>query len=169
MLELILSSLYFILPAYVANMGPVAAASLPLGAEPISSNLFGPNKTWRGFLAGYLGAFLVLFIQTKISLPHPTFLNYATINPFLYAIPFGLGALAGDLIKSFFKRKIGIKSGGPWPPFDQLDFIIGALIALSPLVVLPVENILVILLLTPLLHLLTNITAYLIGLKKVWW
>ncbi len=150
-------------------MGPVVAAALPLGAQPINSKLFGPNKTWRGFLAGYLGAFLVLFIQTKISLPHPTLLNYATINPFLYAIPFGLGALAGDLLKSFFKRKVGIKSGGPWPPFDQLDFIIGALISLSPIFTPPLPNILTVLILTPLLHLLTNLLAYSLGLKKVWW
>jgi CDP-archaeol synthase len=30
------------------------------------------------------------------------------------------GALAGDSIKSFFKRQIGIRSGASWLVFDQL-------------------------------------------------
>lgn len=37
----------------------------------------------------------------------------------------GAGALGGDLIKSFFKRKAGIKEGR-YIPFDTIDWIVGA-------------------------------------------
>jgi CDP-2,3-bis-(O-geranylgeranyl)-sn-glycerol synthase len=40
----------------------------------------------------------------------------------------GLGAMAGDAAKSFFKRRLGIAPGHPWIPFDQIDFQIGALL-----------------------------------------
>ena len=38
------------------------------------------------------------------------------------------GALFGDIIESFFKRRIGKNRGENWIPFDQLDFIVGVLI-----------------------------------------
>jgi len=34
----------------------------------------------------------------------------------------------GDIIESFFKRRIGKKRGESWVPFDQLDFILGVLL-----------------------------------------
>ncbi len=174
MLELIISSLYFILPAYFANMCPVIFGKLnfPLG-QPVSVKYLGSHKTWRGFYTGYLGALLVLFLQSKLD-PLPsyfgqTLFDYQNINLFLYAFLFGIGAITGDTIKSFFKRRLGIKPGAPFFPFDQLDFIIGALIFLWPVYSLPWPNILTILIITPVLHLLVNTIAYLLKLKKVWW
>ena len=43
----------------------------------------------------------------------------------LFSICFG--ALIGDIIESFFKRRVGIERGKNWIPFDQLDFILGVL------------------------------------------
>ncbi|MEK7126781.1 MAG: CDP-archaeol synthase [Patescibacteria group bacterium] len=175
-LTLILSSLYFILPAYIANMCPVIFDKLhfPLGA-PIDEKLFGSHKTWRGFYAGYIGALATLFLQSYFyktvigaettTLASPI-LNYGEINIFLYAMLFGIGALAGDLIKSFFKRKMGIAPGGSWFPFDQLDFVFGALIYLSPFFIPSWQNIVTIIIITPLLHFLANLTAYALKLKK---
>lgn len=182
MFEIIISSLYFILPAYFANMAPVAFSkipftkrSLPLG-RPINEKAFGSHKTWRGFYTGYIGALFVLWLQQYLSqndLLNSNYfqqlLDYDAINIFFYAFLFGIGAITGDLVKSYFKRRMGIKSGQPWPIFDQLDFIVGALLFLSPFFVPPWQTILVIIIATPLLHLLTNVTAYLLGLKKVWW
>jgi CDP-2,3-bis-(O-geranylgeranyl)-sn-glycerol synthase len=37
------------------------------------------------------------------------------------------GALFGDITKSFFKRRVGKNRGEDWIPFDQIDFIAGAL------------------------------------------
>ena len=35
------------------------------------------------------------------------------------------GAVSGDIIKSFFKRRVGFKRGAAVPFVDQLDFILG--------------------------------------------
>ena len=45
--------------------------------------------------------------------------------PIIFSLCFG--ALMGDIIESFFKRRIGKKRGEDWIPFDQLDFILGVL------------------------------------------
>lgn len=52
----------------------------------------------------------------------------------------GFGALGGDALKSLVKRRCGIAPGKPWMPADQLDFVIGGLVALSLFVTLrPVD------------------------------
>ncbi|MFC1616304.1 CDP-archaeol synthase [Patescibacteria group bacterium] len=174
MLTLILSALYLILPSYLANMCPVifGKTKLPF-AISISEKHLGKNKTWRGVYTAYFGALLILFIQSQLHkngiATDYSLLSYSEINIFLYALSFGLGTIIGDSIKSFFKRRIGIKPGGPWIPFDQIDFILGTYVFLLPLYIMPWQTLLTLLLITPLLHLLANITGYLIGLKKVWW
>lgn len=174
MLDLILSSLYFFLPAYFANMCPVLFAKVKLPfAKPINEKLFGSHKTWRGFYTAYFGALLIIFIQFLLQkyeiFTQFNLLNYEEICLFLYAFLFGIGAVTGDVIKSFFKRKVNIKPGKPWIPFDQLDFVAGALIFLLPVYILPWQNILTIIIATPILHFLANLIGYLLGLKKVWW
>ena len=49
--------------------------------------------------------------------------------PMMIPITFSLcfGALCGDIIESFFKRRIGKNRGENWIILDQLDFILGAL------------------------------------------
>jgi CDP-2,3-bis-(O-geranylgeranyl)-sn-glycerol synthase len=32
--------------------------------------------------------------------------------------------VSGDALKSLGKRRLGIRPGAPWIPFDQLDFIV---------------------------------------------
>ena len=174
MKELIISSFYFILPAYVANMAPVIAGKLNLRlGTPINIDLFGSHKTWRGVIAAYLGALIAIvfqwFLQKNDIFMFYNMLDYEKINLFLYAFLFGIGAITGDLIKSYFKRKLGRRPGSSWIPFDQLDFIAGALIFLLPFFVLPWSNILTLIIITPALHFLANVVAYFFGFKKVWW
>ena len=44
--------------------------------------------------------------------------------PIIFSLCFG--ALCGDIIESFFKRRVGKNRGENWIIFDQLDFILGA-------------------------------------------
>ena len=37
------------------------------------------------------------------------------------------GSLFGDMFKSFFKRRMGMKRGASFPLVDQLDFVVGSL------------------------------------------
>lgn len=171
--DLVIATIYFFLPAYFANMCPVLFSKVTILGKPISARLFGAHKTWRGFLFGYFGAFIILLIQMLLAKQGlyfgGTYLDYTQINPFFYAFLFGIGALSGDLLKSFFKRRIGIESGRPWPIFDQVDFIIGVYAFGWLLGIVPINIFYTALIITPILHLLTNITAYKLGIKKVWW
>ncbi len=167
---LVISSLYFITPAFFANMCPVFAKKLKLPfAKPINPKHFGENKTYRGFYVGYLGALLVLYLQTQIDFAEYSLIDYSKINIYFYAFLFGFGAIFGDMIKSYFKRKKGKKPGSCWFPFDQLDFVIMSLVFIYPFYEISIEHILVLLILSPLLHFLSNLIAYFLKLKEVWW
>ncbi len=87
------------------------------------------------------------------------------------------GAVIGDLIGSFLKRRFDIKSGEPFWILDQLDFALLALLFVSipgfiapNLFFLPDSLIMIFLfILTPAVSIIANTVAYLIGLKDVPW
>ena len=128
----------FIAPIYAANTTPVIAAKtkfMEFLNKPVDFNikfmgkpLFGAHKTIRGFLIGtFCGTFLAVYINYFTGFwPMQTALLYGFLVSF--------GSLVGDSIKSFFKRRVGIKPGKDWIPFDQLDYSIGALL-LSAIVI----------------------------------
>ncbi len=178
---ILLQAIYFFLPAYFANMAPVFAAKLmPSFSYPLDCyatrkghRILGDHKTWRGLCAGIIIAVVVVIVQRMVLDTSFGFtlsiVPYHTISPLLLGVLFGAGTLAGDAVKSFFKRRRGITSGQPWPVWDQLDFVIGALIFVA-LVYQPSFTIIIILLvISPLLHKATNIIGYWLGLKKVPW
>jgi len=140
-LTFILQCLWFFLPAYFANMAPTFAKKagiLESLAKPIDLGkifkgkpIFGFHKTWRGMISGIVLGILISYFQKflfqfsffqKIS-----FFNYQKLNVFFLGFLLSFGALFGDLISSFFKRRKNIKSGDSWIPFDQISFVIGAL------------------------------------------
>ncbi len=173
-MDLLIASLYLILPAYAANMAPVIAAklSLPL-AKPINKKKFGKNKTWRGFYSGFVAAFIIIGLQTYLAsmgyMTQYALLDYTPLWMPIYAFALGIGALVGDSFKSYLKRRHKIKPGAAWFPFDQIDFILGATLFLLPFYCMPLEVFATLLIITPLLHFLTNVIAYFLGLKKVWY
>lgn len=167
------SALYFLLPAYVANMFPVFADALHLPLEkPIHERLFGSHKTWRGILAALLGAYLTLLCQRYLEsigvFEMLRILPYTEIHLPLFAFLFGFGAMAGDLLKSALKRRIEKPPGDAWFPFDELDTLM-ALLFVFPFFPLDPARILILVIATPLLHVLTNFIGYAIGVKNVWW
>ncbi len=174
MVILFLQAFYFVLPAYLANMTPVIFNKLKLLKIfnfPINERLFGQNKTWRGIISAVIGGIIVAFLQSFL-INFDFFVQlsvYHYRNWLLFGFLAGLGAILGDLLKSFLKRKKGIKSGDSWPVFDQLDFIVGFFIFTYFLTRLDWSIILIIFLMTLILHPLTNIIGYLLGIKKVWW
>lgn len=179
----LLQCLYFILPAYFANMAPVFAQKLGVLkflATPVDGGrtvrgkpIFGENKTWRGFVVGIIMAIATVWLQyllysvsffQKISI-----LIYPEINLWLFGFLFGFGALFGDLIKSFFKRRRDMKPGAPWIPFDQLDFVIGALVFITLIYRSHLSVVITILLISPILHILTNNIGYFLKIKNTRW
>ena len=87
----------------------------------------------------------------------------------LWGFLLGFGALGGDLIESFIKRRMGLAPGKALPFFDGVDYMVGA-IALGLFLFIPdVGAIIFLLLVGPILSLLANIIAYFLGLKNVWY
>jgi CDP-2,3-bis-(O-geranylgeranyl)-sn-glycerol synthase len=163
-IELIIEALKFILPAYCANAIPVITG----GGYPIDFGkkffdgkpILGKNKTFQGFFSG-------LIIGTTVGLVESTFFSY----PLLFGLLLSLGALFGDLAGAFVKRRLGLAPGELLPVIDQIDFIIGAILFSFPLSleILSWELIIVVLIVTPPIHLLTNFAAYKLGLKNNPW
>ena len=98
------------------------------------------------------------------------FEGFPLMIPLVLSLCFG--ALLGDIVESFFKRRAGKERGEDWIPFDQLDFLLGALFLsflVSSLIELlgalpynwfiknfSVWHLLVIFLITPFLHIISN-------------
>ena len=81
----------------------------------------------------------------------------------------GSGALVGDLIKSFFKRRLGIEPGDRFIPFDQTDFVIGALVFILPVFDVTFNLFIVSLLLSFVLHILVNHLAFYLKIRNEKW
>jgi CDP-2,3-bis-(O-geranylgeranyl)-sn-glycerol synthase len=167
---LLIEALKFIFPAYCANATPVLAGGgtkMDFGKNFIDGKrIFGNNKTWRGFFFGWAVGFLVGIMEGFLF----GFNNY----PLLFSVFIPLGALLGDLTGAFIKRRVNIVPGGLLPIVDQIDFVVGAVVFALPLALiswqgLSWEVIVIVLLLTPPIHLLTNFIAYKLNLKKHPW
>lgn len=171
-------ALFYAVPIFAANMAPVLVKGLPLFAQPIDGGrlwrgqpILGSHKTWRGLLAGCLAAVAFIYIQAALvaqtQATHLALIDYQQPSLWVLGLLMGFGALAGDALKSFFKRRIGKASGQPWVPFDQLDFIIGALLTSAFMVVPSLSVVIYLLVFTPIAHVAVNAAAYGLGLKEV--
>lgn len=174
---ILLESFWFSLPAYVANMAPVLAKGIPflnipvdLGKTYRGKPLFGSHKTYRGFFFGIVSAMIICYIQTILYEKTTLFqdislIDYGSTCFILLGFLFGFGALAGDTIKSFFKRRMNIVSGRSWFPFDQIDYLIGILLFVSFIYIPPMTHIFAIFVLGVILSLISSYIGYLFGMK----
>lgn len=144
------------MPVIVGGGLPVDFGKNLFDGKPI----FGKNKTFRGFLVG-------LIVGTGVGLVESALFEY----PVVLGVLLSLGALVGDLVGSFVKRRLGISPGGMLPVADQVDFVLGAIVFSLPVFSesLSWNLVLAALILTPPIHLLTNFGAYKLGLKSNPW
>jgi len=167
MFMLILQSLYFFLPAYFANMSPIIFKWLPFLNYPISEKYLGKNKTWRGIFVAIISGLLIFWLQKylyTLGFTQLALFDYSQYN-ILFGAVLGFGAIFGDSIKSYFKRLLKIEPGKSWFPFDQLDFIIFGLLFGMIFYIPRIEVILILLMLSPLLHILVNYIGYLLKIR----
>ena len=174
----ILKCFYLMLPAYFANMAPVMVKKINLFVFLIDYNkqlnnkpILGKNKTFRGLFFGVIFAIIISYLQFSLSsiefFKSISFLDYQ--NWLLLGFLMGLGALTGDLVKSFFKRRLGISPGAKFIPFDQTDFVVGALIFIMPILDLTLRIFIVSLLLSFVLHIIVNHLAFYLKIRNEKW
>jgi CDP-2,3-bis-(O-geranylgeranyl)-sn-glycerol synthase len=173
----IFMAMWLMLPAYIANpMAVVFGGGTPVDMEMKwydGQRILGGGKTIRGLVGGTACGIVAGLFQIYAA----SVFDIPIVPTITAVISLSFGALLGDIVKSFFKRRIGFVRGAELPIIDQLDFIAGAWILTyifdpewftkyfisSPWIILTV------LVLTPILHRLTNIFGYNIKLKKEPW
>jgi CDP-2,3-bis-(O-geranylgeranyl)-sn-glycerol synthase len=173
-------AVWAMLPAYVPNNAAVLAG----GGRPIDgghtwggSRLLGDGKTWRGTAVGTLvGVALALALNAaRPAVGDALDVTALPEFPVVAMVTLAFGAMLGDVLASFLKRRTGRQRGAAFPVVDQLDFVVVAL-ALTAVAApgwfgetftLPV--LVAVVVLTPALHLLTNGVAYALGLKDEPW
>jgi CDP-2,3-bis-(O-geranylgeranyl)-sn-glycerol synthase len=171
------------LPAWIANAVPVICG----GGRPIDggamfrdgSRWLGDGKTVRGFFVGVIFGTLVGVAQYLLAPTlRPLLGLFVTVTPEMdyvlsmqiqAAFLMSLGALTGDLIGSFVKRRVGLPSGASSPVLDQIGFIIMALIFAAPVLQPEGVYVTVLVLTTLAIHWISNALGYLLGLKKNPW
>lgn len=195
-------------PVFAAKIVPRWSAPIDGGRmHRDGQRVLGPGKTWRG-LAG--GALFGAATAVAVAAIAPPYTSEALWNGWdygqagfeggpigsdgdgaperaawwavaLFGAVLGFMALAGDAVKSYFKRRRQKDRGAPWVPFDQLDFVVFGLLGMvlaAPL--LPsgwvaaalLDDWVVLatlLLLTPVLHFLVNVIGFWLKLKEVPW
>lgn len=170
--------IWLFLPAGVANMmAAISALIFPKWNYPIDckkefrgKRIFGDHKTWRGLIIGILSAGLIFLLQRFLFSSYSHIQNISLINyqntSWLAGCLIGFGALFGDAIKSFFKRQANIPSGKSWFPFDQIDWIIGAIFVISIFIKLSLSIIVITLILGLIIHLITKVIGYIFKINK---
>src|SRR3972149_6341483 len=125
-IQVIIQAVWLMIPAYIANpMAVVLGGGRPidLGKNWIDGHrILGDGKTIRGLIGGTLCGILAGIIQIIVSKEFEIF----TVPTMIAVITLSFGALFGDIVKSFFKRRIGFIRGAQLPLIDQLDFVAGA-------------------------------------------
>ncbi len=75
--------------------------------------ILGDGKTFEGSFCAILAS---IIFGTILKLP------------ISLSFRIGLGAVLGDIFESFIKRRLGIERGKDWYPYDNIDYITGAIV-----------------------------------------
>jgi hypothetical protein len=181
----IASCIYFFIPAYIANASPPLAKTFNIlnkfdkpvdGGKTINNiPILGSHKTWRGVMCelflGVLFFQVIVLINNHFNLPffETIGIDPLSINAWGIGIILSLGVIFGDLLFAFIKRRLRLKPGIAFVPFDQTNYVIGAFLFVQPMLKLPIYFWITLLLLTFFIHVLFNRIGYNLGLHKAKW
>ncbi|WP_049984411.1 CDP-2,3-bis-(O-geranylgeranyl)-sn-glycerol synthase [Halorubrum sp. BV1] len=177
--SLVATAFWAMVPAYVPNNAAVLAGGghpIDGGREWRGARLLGDGKTWRGTAVGTVVGVVIALVLNAVNDPASTAVGVALPRfEFPAAVALAFGAMCGDIGASFLKRRSGRERGAAFPGLDQLDFVVGAL-ALVFLVdpawatnVFTLPVIAAVVVMTPVLHVATNVGAYALGVKNEPW
>jgi len=189
----IVNGLWLMLPAYLPNSfaafwgsrkmnkyfgGP--SRPIDLGTSWRGRRILGDGKTFRGTTGGICSGMLIGIVQMGIAAVTPL-KGFGSGWPcwFFIIVLLSTGALLGDALGSFIKRRIGRERGADVPGLDQYDFVIGSWLLL--LIFAPGwlwdnyfegEHLFAaaaFLVITPFLHRAVNRAGFKMGVKEVPW
>lgn len=181
MIEQIFLAFWFFIPVGFAILGAFIAGKnkhLKKYSYPVDGyktfrgkRIFGDHKTVRGFIVGIITATVFVYIQIYLYEMIPLLrslvrIDYTEINPLIFGFLSGFGAMAGDAIKSFFKRQINIAPGKSWFPFDQIDHILGGILFTMFYIPLHPVEYFWILVIWFAIHPISTVIGYMLKVKK---
>ncbi len=173
------------LPALIPNSAAVlfgGGRPMDLGRSWRGKRILGDGKTWRGFFGGALAgtAFGVIQIGLADLLGTESSWGFGDWPASLCVVlSLGFGAMIGDSIGSFVKRRLNMGRGDKAPVLDQYNFVAGAIVLV--LVFQPgwfidhyvdgngIFGLILFLVVVPILHRGVNIIGYKLGKKNVPW
>lgn len=153
-MEALLQDILIIAPLHITNdlvfliMRWQLLGKIHLKDRPVSKRLFGKNKSWLG---------MAIILASNMAL-------YLLFTGKLLVFP-AIGAAIGVHANSFIKRRLDIPEGNSLPILDQLDFVIGGIAGLA-LSGIYLSNLWLMLAFSFALHIMSNVVAYLFGMKE---
>lgn len=182
-LQFTISCLYFFLPAYFVNMIPPLVRRVkffdfldkPIDFDKkfLGKPFLGTHKTWRGAVCGIILGMIVVWVQVWLyrfpSIQKISFIDYYRSDIWLFSLLISAGAVFGDLLFAFIKRRINMEPGAMFMPFDQTNYVVGAAIFLTPLLGFNIMVWTTLFVATFLLHVVFNRIGYLSGLHPNKW
>lgn len=179
-INLILISTFFYFPAAMANVGAVISRFI-LGFNKIETpvdfgisfrgiRLVGDHKKIGGFLFGIVfGVFIAMMKYLYFDIIFPQFLivhydfwKYIT----MYSV-MSFGAVSGDILKSIFKRQLGIAPHSAWIPFDEIDHSSVSMVLTAVFFGISWVLVLQVVVIYFFWHILANVVGYVLKIKKV--
>ena len=201
-LECMFVVLVIMVPAYLANtIAVLTGGKYPIDQGKLYSDgnrILGDGKTWNGLIGGTIGGIIVgwgialMIFNTELGKEHivvnilyndPTFTNHwlwghnGSYDKLLIFFLLSFGALFGDMVASFYKRRQNLQRGDKFAILDMYDFIFMSLLLcfifqrdwLLSWILDGWVPLFTILVLTPFLHRGVNIIGYKLGVKNEPW
>ena len=179
----LLACFYFFLPAYFTNMTPPLSRRAKIFKfldKPVDFNkkflnepILGSHKTWPGVILGVVVGILIAFLQLQLYkigfIKEISFFDYFDMNIFLFGFLISTGAVFGDLLFAFLKRRLKMQPGKRFIPFDQTNYVLGAALFLIPILKLGILTWFCIFVLTLFLHIIVTKIGFWLGLNKSKW
>ena len=161
---------FYLAPMYFANSSAMLLGGktrLDFGLKLHDAQpLFGKGKSVRGTVGGIavgttVGLLLWRVFPSEVLAFFP---QYAMLSFMLAA-----GAIFGDIVGSFLKRRMGVEPGTEAPFLDQLDFVAGGILLSMTVYAPSFAEVVFVSVLTLFVHRFSNFVAYKLELKKVPW
>lgn len=180
----LVQAFWFFLPAFVANpLAVLSGGGPPIDGGRVLSDgyrLFGDGKTWRGLGGGIAGGVLVGVVLWGLALAAAPDLSWGPVPAgFLPILVLPTGALLGDLLGAYIKRRAGKARGAKAPGLDWYDFYLGAfaLLAVADYGFFvdhyvsgeAIYGFAFVTVITPVLHRVVNLLGFRLGKKDVPW